>query len=70
MKYHHAAHVNSVIAGAPRREVYFIGLTDVLTQYDTKKKAAHAARAVKQGVRDLLKGFLSPITLPYLKSTN
>ncbi|XP_061584570.1 phosphatidylinositol 5-phosphate 4-kinase type-2 gamma-like [Cololabis saira] len=35
--------------GAPRREVYFMGLTDVLTQYDTKKKAAHAARAVKQG---------------------
>uniref|UniRef100_A0A8C7YUJ6 Phosphatidylinositol 5-phosphate 4-kinase type-2 gamma n=1 Tax=Oryzias sinensis TaxID=183150 RepID=A0A8C7YUJ6_9TELE len=35
--------------GAPRREVYFMGLIDVLTQYDTKKKAAHAARAVKQG---------------------
>ncbi|XP_024126461.1 phosphatidylinositol 5-phosphate 4-kinase type-2 gamma [Oryzias melastigma] len=35
--------------GAPRREVYFMGLIDVLTQYDAKKKAAHAARAVKQG---------------------
>ncbi|KAK5601800.1 Phosphatidylinositol 5-phosphate 4-kinase type-2 gamma [Crenichthys baileyi] len=35
--------------GAPRREVYFMGLIDVLTQYDTKKKAAHAARAVKHG---------------------
>ncbi|KAM9758662.1 phosphatidylinositol 5-phosphate 4-kinase type-2 gamma-like [Menidia menidia] len=34
---------------APRREVYFMGLIDVLTQYDTKKKAAHAARAVKHG---------------------
>ncbi|XP_051932187.1 phosphatidylinositol 5-phosphate 4-kinase type-2 gamma-like [Hippocampus zosterae] len=33
--------------GAPRREVYFMGLIDVLTQYDTKKKAAHAAKAVK-----------------------
>ncbi|KAF7208536.1 phosphatidylinositol 5-phosphate 4-kinase type-2 gamma [Nothobranchius furzeri] len=35
--------------GAPRREVYFMGLTDVLTQYDTKRRAAHAARAVKHG---------------------
>ncbi|XP_029006457.1 phosphatidylinositol 5-phosphate 4-kinase type-2 gamma-like isoform X1 [Betta splendens] len=35
--------------GAPQREVYFMGLIDVLTQYDTKKKAAHAARAVKHG---------------------
>ncbi|KAJ0023672.1 hypothetical protein NQD34_003571 [Periophthalmus magnuspinnatus] len=36
---------------SPRREVYFMGLIDVLTQYDTKKKAAHAAKAVKHGVR-------------------
>lgn len=28
-----------------------MGLIDVLTQYDTKKKAAHAAKAVKHGVR-------------------
>ncbi|XP_028302957.1 phosphatidylinositol 5-phosphate 4-kinase type-2 gamma-like [Gouania willdenowi] len=35
--------------GAPRREVYFMGLIDVLTEYDTKKKAAHAAKAVKHG---------------------
>uniref|UniRef100_A0A7N6BFA4 Phosphatidylinositol 5-phosphate 4-kinase type-2 gamma n=1 Tax=Anabas testudineus TaxID=64144 RepID=A0A7N6BFA4_ANATE len=35
--------------GAPRKEVYFMGLIDVLTQYDTKKKAAHAAKAVKHG---------------------
>ncbi|XP_077582528.1 phosphatidylinositol 5-phosphate 4-kinase type-2 gamma-like isoform X2 [Stigmatopora nigra] len=35
--------------GAPRREVYFMGLIDVLTQYDAKKKAAHAAMAVKHG---------------------
>lgn len=38
--------------GAPRREVYFLGLIDVLTQYDAKKKAAHAAKAVKHGVRE------------------
>uniref|UniRef100_A0A1A8P6H1 Phosphatidylinositol 5-phosphate 4-kinase type-2 gamma n=1 Tax=Nothobranchius rachovii TaxID=451742 RepID=A0A1A8P6H1_9TELE len=30
-------------------EVYFMGLIDVLTQYDTKRRAAHAARAVKHG---------------------
>ncbi|XP_056462807.1 phosphatidylinositol 5-phosphate 4-kinase type-2 gamma-like [Gadus chalcogrammus] len=35
--------------GAPRREVYFMGLIDVLTQYDTRKKAAHAAKTVKHG---------------------
>ncbi|XP_069055231.1 phosphatidylinositol 5-phosphate 4-kinase type-2 gamma isoform X2 [Lepisosteus oculatus] len=35
--------------GAPQREVYFMGLIDVLTQYDTKKKAAHAAKTVKHG---------------------
>ncbi|KAF3689736.1 Phosphatidylinositol 5-phosphate 4-kinase type-2 gamma [Channa argus] len=35
--------------GAPQREVYFMGLIDVLTQCDTKKKAAHAAKAVKHG---------------------
>ncbi|XP_056293598.1 phosphatidylinositol 5-phosphate 4-kinase type-2 gamma-like isoform X4 [Pseudoliparis swirei] len=35
--------------GAPQGEVYFMGLIDVLTQYDTKKKAAHAAKAVKHG---------------------
>ncbi|XP_056130594.1 phosphatidylinositol 5-phosphate 4-kinase type-2 gamma-like isoform X2 [Lampris incognitus] len=35
--------------GASHREVYFIGIIDVLTQYDTKKKAAHAAKTVKHG---------------------
>jgi len=40
----------SLISGAPQREVYFMGLIDVLTQYDTKKKAAHAAKTVKHGV--------------------
>ncbi|XP_035765141.1 phosphatidylinositol 5-phosphate 4-kinase type-2 gamma [Neolamprologus brichardi] len=38
-----------LISGAPQREVYFMGLIDVLTQYDTKKKAAHAAKTVKHG---------------------
>lgn len=38
--------------GAPQKEVYFMGLIDVLTQYDTKKKAAHAAKTVKHGVRN------------------
>lgn len=35
--------------GAPQREIYFMGLIDILTQYDTKKKAAHAAKTVKHG---------------------
>lgn len=34
---------------SPRNEVYFMGLIDILTQYDTKKKAAHAAKTVKHG---------------------
>lgn len=37
--------------GAPQQEVYFMGLIDILTQYDAKKKAAHAAKTVKHGVR-------------------
>ncbi|XP_032533601.1 phosphatidylinositol 5-phosphate 4-kinase type-2 gamma [Chiroxiphia lanceolata] len=35
--------------GAPRRELYFMGLIDVLTQYDARRKAAHAAKTVKHG---------------------
>ncbi|XP_050190744.1 phosphatidylinositol 5-phosphate 4-kinase type-2 gamma [Myiozetetes cayanensis] len=35
--------------GAPRRELYFMGLVDVLTQYDARRKAAHAAKTVKHG---------------------
>uniref|UniRef100_A0A672K0M3 Phosphatidylinositol 5-phosphate 4-kinase type-2 gamma n=1 Tax=Sinocyclocheilus grahami TaxID=75366 RepID=A0A672K0M3_SINGR len=34
--------------GAPHREVYFMGLINILSQY-TKKKAAHAAKTVKHG---------------------
>ncbi|XP_021335366.2 phosphatidylinositol 5-phosphate 4-kinase type-2 gamma isoform X2 [Danio rerio] len=37
------------VDGAPCREVYFMGLIDILTQYDTKKRAAHAAKTVKHG---------------------
>lgn len=50
-QYHLPNAVNHSAVGAPQREVYFMGLIDVLTQYDTKKKAAHAAKAVKHGVR-------------------
>lgn len=45
-------------SGAPQREIYFMGLIDVLTQYDTKKKAAHAAKTVKHGVRNREEGKL------------
>ncbi|EMP42116.1 Phosphatidylinositol-5-phosphate 4-kinase type-2 gamma [Chelonia mydas] len=37
------------VAGGPQPEVYFMGLIDILTQYDAKKKAAHAAKTVKHG---------------------
>lgn len=37
-------------AGAPRKEVYFMAIIDILTHYDAKKKAAHAAKTVKHGV--------------------
>uniref|UniRef100_A0A452H9C4 Phosphatidylinositol 5-phosphate 4-kinase type-2 gamma n=1 Tax=Gopherus agassizii TaxID=38772 RepID=A0A452H9C4_9SAUR len=35
--------------GGPQPEVYFMALIDILTQYDAKKKAAHAAKTVKHG---------------------
>ncbi|KAJ6660579.1 hypothetical protein lerEdw1_017576 [Lerista edwardsae] len=35
--------------GAPKKEVYFMAIIDILTPYDTKKKAAHAAKTVKHG---------------------
>lgn len=39
-----------------------MGLIDILTQYDAKKKAAHAAKTVKHGVR-------VPQSLPFLGLT-
>ena len=37
-------------SGAPKKEVYFMAIIDILTPYDAKKKAAHAAKTVKHGV--------------------
>ncbi|CAK8681996.1 unnamed protein product [Clavelina lepadiformis] len=34
---------------APKSEVYYMGLIDILTHYDTKKKAAHAVKTAKHG---------------------
>ncbi|EHB09675.1 Phosphatidylinositol-5-phosphate 4-kinase type-2 beta, partial [Heterocephalus glaber] len=36
-------------ASAPKKEVYFMAIIDILTPYDAKKKAAHAAKTVKHG---------------------
>lgn len=38
------------IPGAVKKEVYFMAIIDILTHYDAKKKAAHAAKTVKHGV--------------------
>ncbi|XP_078394395.1 phosphatidylinositol 5-phosphate 4-kinase type-2 alpha [Cetorhinus maximus] len=38
------SHENSL-----RKEIYFLGIIDILTHYDAKKKAAHAAKTVKHG---------------------
>uniref|UniRef100_A0A3B5L8N2 Phosphatidylinositol 5-phosphate 4-kinase type-2 alpha n=1 Tax=Xiphophorus couchianus TaxID=32473 RepID=A0A3B5L8N2_9TELE len=37
------------IKSAPRKEVYFMAVIDILQHYDAKKKAAHAAKTVKHG---------------------
>lgn len=41
------------LLGAPKKEVYFMAIIDILTPYDAKKKAAHAAKTVKHGVSSL-----------------
>jgi len=40
--------INSA-ANSSKREVYYMGLIDILTHYDTKKKAAHAMKTAKHG---------------------
>ncbi|KAM9792454.1 phosphatidylinositol 5-phosphate 4-kinase type-2 beta-like isoform 1-T1 [Neosynchiropus ocellatus] len=49
-------HVSAVLTllalspeGAVKKEVYFMAIIDILTHYDAKKKAAHAAKTVKHG---------------------
>lgn len=39
------------LSDAPKKEIYFMAVIDILTPYDAKKKAAHAAKTVKHGVR-------------------
>ncbi|MXQ88332.1 hypothetical protein E5288_WYG021297 [Bos mutus] len=48
---HHLSHnpVSHPFADSPRKEVYFMAIIDILTHYDAKKKAAHAAKTVKHG---------------------
>ncbi len=38
------------LSDAPKKEIYFMAVIDILTPYDAKKKAAHAAKTVKHGV--------------------
>lgn len=42
-----------LMPGAVKKEVYFMAIIDILTHYDAKKKAAHAAKTVKHGVSDM-----------------
>lgn len=34
---------------SPRREIYFIGIVDILTQFGIRKRTALAAKTVKHG---------------------
>ncbi|KAA8594517.1 hypothetical protein FQN60_011652 [Etheostoma spectabile] len=45
---------------AVKKEVYFMAIIDILTHYDAKKKAAHAAKTVKHGVIGPLGGHFTP----------
>ncbi|XP_076360916.1 phosphatidylinositol 5-phosphate 4-kinase type-2 alpha-like isoform X2 [Tachypleus tridentatus] len=46
---HRDIYAISSYEGAPRKEVYFIALVDVLTQYGMRKRTASAAKTVKHG---------------------
>lgn len=46
----HAQLCSRPFTDSPRKEVYFMAIIDILTHYDAKKKAAHAAKTVKHGV--------------------
>jgi hypothetical protein len=39
--------IYSVVSNRPGNEIYFIGLIDILTTYDLKKKAEHVLKSVK-----------------------
>ena len=45
----HSLNSVSIFADAPRREIYFLAVIDVLTHYGVKKQAAKAAKTVKYG---------------------
>lgn len=57
--YHPCSHSHCCppFADSPRKEVYFMAIIDILTHYDAKKKAAHAAKTVKHGVSSSLASF-------------
>ncbi|EPY74679.1 phosphatidylinositol 5-phosphate 4-kinase type-2 alpha [Camelus ferus] len=52
---------------SPRKEVYFMAIIDILTHYDAKKKAAHAAKTVKHGGLSSLQ--LCPTHVSLLRKT-
>lgn len=37
------------VSDAPKKEIYFLALVDVLTHYGVKKRTAQAAKTVKHG---------------------
>ena len=40
-------------ASSQKREIYFLALVDILTQYGVKKQAAKVAKTVKYGSKDV-----------------
>lgn len=58
-----------LLSDAVKKEVYFMAIIDILTHYDAKKKAAHAAKTVKHGVRVKATSF-SPQLLEIIKMTH